>query len=388
MIIDNDECTGCGLCEQICPKNAIRLQKNDEGFLYPVIDKVKCINCNLCNRLCPQTHSIRLNEPNKVFGSKLKSESLRKRSSSGGLATALSSYIIENNGIVYGAVFDKDFKVVHKRCSNTHDIADLAGTKYVQSDLNNCFFKIANDLKNSRLVLFIGTPCQVSGLLRFIEFKKIDSTKLYTVDLICHGVPSPEIFKKYIVWLRDIYGDFNNYQFRDKSISWHGTNISIATGDKKIINTRELRTYSDLYFSGFITRPSCHNCHYTNKCRVSDITLGDFWGIDKIDKNFADETGVSIVFINSKKGNYIFSKISEVLLFKEFDINQCWQPQLCEPPKKNRNRTVFWKDYKKRNAVFVLKKWSYFNFTRRCLAKIKNKMIICIKKLNGENQHV
>ena len=297
-IINDSKCCGCRACENICPKKAIKMVENSEGFLYPVVDKEKCVNCGLCKKVCPWINKIKRDnylEKNICYAAKSKSKILQLKGSSGGIFGTIANYIINNNGLVVGAEMLNDFSVKHSIVDNKKDLEKLYGSKYVASDLNDVFSEIKKKLSDGKKVLFTGVPCQVAGLLNFLG-KNYEN--LITIDVICHGTPNQKIFKKYIDNMETKKkSKIIKYYFRNKKAGKWGSYkalMIIEKNGKKYIK----KTHADFdpYYNNFLLgnshRESCYSCPFASSNRVSDITLGDFWGIEKIDDKFYDFNGV------------------------------------------------------------------------------------------------
>ena len=297
QVCPKENCYGCTACYNVCPTEAISMKKDQEGFLYPNIDQNLCIDCGKCKEVCPVYHDDFLEEyeEQKFFALK-NSDSVRKESSSGGVFTALSDYFIENGGIVVGAKYSSGFSVEHKITNNKEVRDQFRGSKYIQSDLDSLFKEIESKLKNDKEVLFVGTPCQVDGLNLFLGKSY---SNLTTCDLLCHGVASPRVFKEFIGFVESKTNDkLLNYQFRDKEIGWRGYNVSAELKNKKIKNKLWLKSFNYLFSQNYINRPSCSNCKFFTYNRTSDLTMGDFWGIEKFYPEFEDSLGVSLLILN------------------------------------------------------------------------------------------
>ncbi len=354
LLTDNkDECMGCTACKNICPKEAIDMIKDEEGFEYPQIDKSKCVDCGLCDKVCPYVNNNK-QQTNVFYGAKLKDLSVRKESSSGSVFTALAKYIIENKGIVYGASLEDDYIVYHIRVDNIDNISKLKKSKYVQSKLNCIFKSVKKDLKEKKLVLFSGTPCQIDGLYNYL--KGDDTQCLYTCDLICHGVPSPKVFNDYLLYISNnkVY-NIHNFNFRNKKYGWGSHYETYTLKNKSVVSSK----YRQLFYSNTILRPSCYTCQYSTTNRVGDITIGDFWGIENIDKKLYDKDGISLVIINSTKGNELFDKVKDELeCFIVEDTKKALQRNLVSPTSKPNNREFFWNDYKSKSFKYIIKKYT------------------------------
>lgn len=357
---DKKECSGCGACVYVCPKNAIEMVEDEEGFLYPRIDPLKCIDCGLCRKICTfkTNYDVTNNlQPPLVYAAKNKDKAIRKKSSSGGMFTALSDYVLALDGIVIGACFTENMQVVHKLARTKKEASEFRGSKYIQSDLKIVFKKIKTLLKEDKFVLFTGLPCQVSSLKGFL--KDVNTDKLILCDLICHGVGSPLIWKEFIKSLyRKNKSKVVNYYFRPKLKGWRDATSKVVYQNQKVDCDSFLsQNYKSLYFSRLIMRPSCHNCKYTNLARVGDLTIGDFWGIENSKAFFEDQNGVSLLLVNTLKGKAVFQKIQDNLDYLESNTKECLQPQLQKPTIASKNRSEFWKDYRLKGYPFVVNKY-------------------------------
>lgn len=373
-IKERENCCGCTSCSSICPHNAILMSPDSLGFLYPIVDSSKCVNCGLCDKVC-QFHEMYNRYENynelKAFQFRLYTDTELKKSQSGGAFYAIAKHIINNNGVVYGAAFTSQWKVTHQRATDIKSLQKLRMSKYVQSDLRGVFHLIKQDLKNGLIVLFSGTACQVAGLRAFIPYKLQD--KLICIDIICHGVPSPKIWEDYIEFLQqNRESKIINVCFRDKRFGWHGATESFLF-ENGIEEFRKTNNY--LYFKGLSIRESCTKCFYTNLKRVGDITLGDQWGIAK-DSKYEDDKGLSLVFINSNKGECFINILKGNGILEKCTINECLQPQLKTPVKKNLQYNIFVKEYKKKGFYYIAKKYGDLGWRYK-----KEKSIECLKNL-------
>ena len=300
-------CTGCFACSNACPKDAITLPENNEGFYSPIIDAEKCIDCGLCDKVCPRVEEKEYHTMQKAFYGWTKDQNVRKHSSSGGLFSLLAAEILKDNGIIYGASFNYDGEI-RLECHSTEEVSmqELQRSKYVQSHIGDAFRRIKKNLNDGRKVLFCGTPCQVDGLKSFLR-KEYEN--LATVDFICHGVPSMSLLNKHLDFLG--IKDIKEINFRPKNRTWVD-DIRI-THDKGIRNTPWVL---DEYFYTFqkytSIRKSCFECKHCNGKRAADITIADFWGIYKYKPEEFDSKGISLVISNTTKGEeLIISCIAE-----------------------------------------------------------------------------
>lgn len=309
--IDKKEnCCGCTACMSICPKKAIKMCPDEEGFLYPKIDEKKCIHCGLCEKVCPILNKNNNNSLKIAKIVRAKDNNVLKQSTSGGFFTPLSEYFIDNDGFVFGALFEKN-KIVHKGSNRKDILKQFRGSKYVQSDLNNSFIKIKKILDDDKYVLFSGTPCQVSGLKQFLMK---DYEKLITVDVICHGTPSPLLFKHYVEYMERRYeSKIRKISFRNKTYGYHVGTMKIEFKNGKIYYGSARTDFMlKSFFEDISSRPSCYNCNFKNKNHVSDFTIYDCWHASKINSDIIDDDkGYTNLIINSKKGKNIFELISD-----------------------------------------------------------------------------
>lgn len=387
-IIDKEKCCGCGACEQICPQRCIILKEDNEGFLYPMINEEYCIKCDLCEKVCP----ILLNRKSKIQLSSTYAainpiEKERVESSSGGLFIAFAKYVIKLNGVVFGARFDADFNVMHDCTEEESKLHLYMKSKYVQSKIGTCYIKVKQFLKSGRLVLFVGTPCQIAGLYAFLK-KNYDN--LITVDIICHGVPSPGVWRKYIDEQKIIKGNQIGYkitdiQFREKKMTGWKTPSFIFKYDNEFIERQSFK--DSLWGKSLVTnlflRPSCHTCSFKSLSSGSDITISDFWGIKNIYPLLDDDKGVSALIVNTIKGHDFIETINLIkyectigdIVMGNKALVESWSP--------NKKRSRFFMDYSKNKSVVKLLK----SYTTDVLKdKIKNvvrkmRLVYLIKRL-------
>ena len=336
QIKDKADCCGCTACASICPKNAITMEPDTLGFKYPKVDLSKCIDCGLCEKVCAfndnYDKSLNLKEP-EIYAARHKDMHEIETSRSGAAFIAISDYILENGGIVYGVGYKDHFRVAHKRATTKEERNEFKGSKYVQSDLDGIFRQVKEDLKQGNTVLFSGTPCQTAGLNSYIGKKLREN--LVLVDIVCHGVPSPYIWRDYLAYIEKKYKkEVVKVDFRDKSrIGWSGHIESFVFDNGRKI---ESRIYTNLFLQNIMLRPSCGICHYTNYTRPSDFTIADYWGWEKISKDFNnDNKGCSLLFISTQKGLNIFNHISNDMYLIQTKLDICIQPNLKTPSKIN-----------------------------------------------------
>ena len=318
-VVSKNLCTGCTACASICPKSAITMIKEKDGFKYPQIEQSRCIDCGLCVKTCPVINTKQNIALNQCYVGYAKSEDVKKNASSGGIFPLIANYVLENSGIVIGAAFDKKNKLKHVAIESKRELEKLKGSKYLQSDLNDIFIYIKGNIKN-RLILFVGVPCQVAGLKAYL---KKDYENLICIDLICHGVPSPKLFNKYIEELELIQNDkLVDYKFRDKSTGWDTYSNKAIFKERNITELQNKNQYMRLFLSDVALRESCYNCKFKLDNKYSDITLGDFWGVKNYYPEMYNKKGVSAIILNTSKGINIFDTIKNNVDYKECKLEE------------------------------------------------------------------
>lgn len=357
----SEDCCGCTACQGLCPKKAITMVPDSFGFAYPIINEDLCINCGICYNICQFSSDYeRYNnfEEPRAYAARLRDLQELELSQSGGVFASLAQWVLSKDGIVYGVAYSNEFVVMHQRAESIKDMNKFRGSKYVQSGLDNVFFDVKKDLLNDKLVLFSGTPCQISGLKSFTC--NITKGQLITIDILCHGVSSPKIWSDYLRYLENKYSKrVKEANMRDKKLGWSGSSETYLFGDKKV----KSESFLYLYFSHYIQRDSCFNCPFTNLKRVGDISLGDFWHWEKTNHpEFRDNKGISLVLVNSLKGEKLFDEVKESLIVINSDTNECMQNVLYQNAKPNPSRKEFLNDYMKHGFKYVAKKYGDIGF--------------------------
>ncbi len=354
-IKDKKNCCGCKACEIICPKNCIEMTVDEEGFWYPIVDKDKCIDCGMCEKSCPILNkaSRKKSFDAKVYGAYSNNESIRINSSSGGMFSELAASVLEKNGAVFGCTMNDDFSFAkHIKVEAIDDLPKLQGSKYLQSDTNITFEEVKNCLQNGQEVLYSGTPCQIAGLKSYLG-KYSKDYNLMTVDIICHGVPSSDVWNCYkSALVKKFDSTVEKISFRNKSNGWQNYSLLCEFENKK-----EYKKFAgdDLYLRGFVAdyylRPSCYDCQFKGDNIKSDITLADFWGIDKVNPKINDNKGISLVVIHSQKGQQIFDEIKDNEKITYFSENAEkgleYNPSYYNSVKMKNMRKVFFKQFEK-----------------------------------------
>lgn len=356
MLCEKDKCTGCFACFNICPKNAITMEKDDYGNVYPSINEEKCIKCGLCSKVCPSLkEKLAFNKSKNAYAMHLKDEQKRSESTSGGAASILYKEIIKSGGVGYGVTnIDSNTPFSYIRIDKEDEIIKLKGTKYVHSYVNDSFKNIKKDLENKKDVLFIGTPCQVSGLKSFL-LKEYDN--LYTVDIICHGVPSQKLLFDELDNLKLDISKIKKISFRDEKIF----NFKVIDKNNKIIFEKKSDKveYYRNFLRGNTYRENCYNCRYAQNDRISDITIGDYWGLSKDSKVFdSKEKGISLIITNTEKGEKLINKIKEESTIEKRTLEEARKhnAQLNGPSKKTKQYEIYKKYYPKLGYKKTIKK--------------------------------
>ncbi len=310
---EKQNCCGCTACSAICPKHCITMQRDSEGFLYPVVNEKECVGCGQCERVCRIKNPVKEAEfEQKAFVVQLLDETQRRESTSGGAFTAIARYILEKNGVVYGAAYDDDLRVCHFRVCDAVELRRFRNSKYVQSFLGDAFSKVKEDLKQGRWVCFSGTPCQVEGLKSYLGR---DYETLVTVDVVCRAVGSPTVFESYMKMQKKKYGDnISAILFRDKHHGYKYSNMTVRDNEGRVVYARGVESDPMLraFFSNICDRPSCYNCLFKKRYRVSDFTIWDCFQIHDINSDMDDDKGTTNMLIHTDKGRRIFGEINSV----------------------------------------------------------------------------
>lgn len=325
--IDKILCCGCMACYNTCKFGAISIQENEQGFLEPIINKEICKSCGACAKVCPVLNAkeeISVGDYPRAYAVINKDENTRANSSSGGVFTLLALNILNNGGVVFGAAFNDNNMVEHIMVEHIDDINKLQGSKYLQSSIGNSYKKAEEMLNMGRNVLFTGTPCQIEGLKAYLN-KEYEN--LYTQDVICHGVPSPKVWREYIKHL-NIKGKIS-INFRNKKNGWKKFALSLKSGNKDYLEYHGENMFMRAFLKNICLRKSCYNCSFKKYVRNSDITLADFWGIDKILPDMFDNKGTSLVVVNNPKGKDMLNYILKYVKCISVDLNTAIKYNTC-----------------------------------------------------------
>lgn len=367
-----EQCCGCTACFSACNHGAIALQKDDQGFIYAVFDEAKCIGCGLCDRICPLINSDKKNEGyENIYALRVKDEEILRRSSSGGAFYAIASYVITDlKGVVFGASYSENMEVVHT-CSETLDgLKAFHGSKYVQSNTLGVYEKVKDFLLKGRYVLFSGTPCQVMALKLYL---RKDYSNLFLLDIVCHSVSSPQIFKEYVDYVKKVKKkELISLEMRNKRFGWSHAFYCMyyfKDGTKIGSDTLRLRDWNRIFFSGYITRPSCNECKFTSYNRAGDITIADFWDDNNRRPELRSSLGTSLFLVSTKKGAEMLQKIEDNVHYWPISEEEAFQPCLSHPVPVNGQRDAFWEYYRKNRFVSTYKKYYRGSFLKRAFSK-------------------
>lgn len=367
-ITDKQNCCGCSACASVCPKQCISMQADNEGFLYPVVDTDKCIDCGLCEKVCPFMNQGNENKPMKVYAAQCKDESIKLKSSSGGVFSLLATAIIEEGGVVFGVKFDDDWQPVFGYAETVEELEPFRGSKYVQAVVGNAYIDARTFLKQGRKVLFSGTSCQIAGLKRFL---KTEYENLLTVDVVCHGAPSPMVWEQYLqeIKMSDRREDrgkntvlssskeipvITGISFRDKNLGWQKYSFVVwgesAIGGQNSVLLSDMHRenrFMQAFLSDLILRPSCYVCKAKAGSSGSDITIADYWGVSKFHPEMDDDKGTSLVLVNTKNGGYWTDRVLPQLEYVESDYSYglAGNPSIEKSVKVPKYRKYYWKKF-------------------------------------------
>lgn len=334
-----EECCGCGACADVCPVHAVHMRADREGSAYPYVEGSACIHCGKCEKVCPMKPHSLSRCVNQYFGAKAKAEEVRYGSSSGGIFPILAGYVLERKGVVYGAGYDSDMRVVHREAWDQEELEQIKRTKYVQSDLQGVFRRVRQCLKEKRWVLFCGTPCQTQALRLFLGE---DHERLILVDLVCYGVPSSGIWEDYVTYLEKKHqGKMTAFSFRDKRVCDHGHTCAYVVNGREHAGSVYLDRFCRMYFSCLALRPSCYSCQFCTVDRGSDLTIGDFWGIERVRPDMDDGMGNSIVLLHTDRGREVWEQIRDQADWFECRKEEILQPRLQQPSRRPKARGLF-----------------------------------------------
>lgn len=376
-ISEKSTCCGCNACAQNCPKQCITMQKDEEGFLYPSVNEKTCIRCDLCNRVCPINKQAiqNMRKPLAYAAYALKKE-IRLQSSSGGIFTLLAEYVLDQNGVVFGAAYDDNWMVHHICIEDKNELWKLRGSKYLQSRVEDTYKIAKKALVEGKMVLYSGVACQISGLKSFLG-KEYDN--LVTVDVLCHGVPTPKLWEKYIrQHMQQQSSCLKAVSFREKNLGWKRFSMKLVFENQSVY-TRPFTQddFMKLFLKNICLRPSCYDCRFKGINRESDLTIGDFWGIENVLPDMDDDQGTSVVLIQSEKGQQIFKELSKKMRTKEIDV------EIALPITAESRHSVA--EHPKRKVFFEkIDRWSIDKCMKLLKPSVKTRIARKIKRVIGK----
>lgn len=363
-------CTGCSACMAACPKGAIIMTPNAEGFLVPRIDPGKCVSCGRCRKVCPSNgDAARALKSTPVCAYAYRNDDdVRAHSSSGGAFWALAKPVIDEGGVVYGAAFDDGFAVRHIRCEDEASLRRCCGSKYVQSDMGDSYASVRADLASGRTVLFSGTPCQVAGLKSYLRLCGGGSHRLILVDLLCHGAASPGLFSDHVAFLESRHGRLVGFEFRNKDFGWHGYRNAAVFGDNDKRFGYDVSAYQEIFDFSYAARPACSRCPYACAGRTGDVTLGDYWGVERYFPAVDDNRGVSLAIACTDLGDSLIRGIGPAAKLEEGQYGQGVLAQSCVPSK---DRVAFWDAYRAGGYVVAIRRFTRYGLARRVVRNVR-----------------
>ena len=367
-ITDNKDCCGCHACASVCARHSITMQEDNEGFLYPVVDTSTCTDCGLCEKVCPVINQDAPRKPQKVYAAKNRDEEIRRQSSSGGIFTPLAEAVIRDGGVVFGAKFDKEWNVIHAWTDTIEGIADFRGSKYVQSAIGNTYREAREFLKQGRKVLFSGTPCQIAGLRKFLR-KEYDN--LLTVDVVCHGVPSPLVWRKYLEeTMENLRAERNagkntvssslmdlpvitGISFRDKTHGWKKFGFRLRYDDSTLLQPFSDNVFMKGFLKNLYLRPSCYACAARSGKSGSDISIADFWGVQNYYPEFDDDKGIGLVLVNTDKGRKAYEQTNADSMESTYEHGLNHNPCLEHSVARTKYVGTFWTEFEAKGMAVV-----------------------------------
>lgn len=370
-IEDKTKCSGCMSCYNSCPTKCIQMKEDEEGFWYPIVNSSQCINCGKCENVCPYISNVIPSHDYEIcYAAYNKNMVERNVSSSGGIFIMFAKYVISTGGVVYGAAFDDEYMVYHQKAESVDELKKLVGSKYLQSRIESTYIDVYEELIKKRNVLFAGTTCQVAGLRAFLG-KEYEN--LITIDFICLGVPSPKVWKAYLETMYDI-NSIKFINFKDKSEGWHNFCLRIDNPEKQVKIGRETYYFTG-YFKQLFSRPSCSECFFKGKNRVSDITISDCWGYKHIAPEMDDNNGLSSVICHSEKGSMFFGAVKANLIWKDAKIEDVrkYNNNYWKSAPMGKDRKAFWEDFDKISK--------YELFENYCKPQKNSKILAIVKKI-------
>lgn len=381
-IIDKKKCCGCSACMSICPKQCISMKIDEEGFAYPKVNKDICVKCGLCKKTCPIIRDEYTKDVNvKAYVSYTNDYETRIKSSSGGLFSMFAEKILNENGIVFGAAFDDKFLVHHIAITDIKDLKLFQGSKYLQSNIGDSYKKAKDFLDKGKKVLFSGTACQIAALKAFLGK---EYNNLFTIDVLCHGVPSPKVWQRYVKEKESEYKSLpKQIEFRNKTEGWKKFSVKIDFKNSKSYRENlNIDNYMKLFLRNICLRQSCHDCRFKSLNRPSDITLGDCWGIENYMPDMDDDKGTSVILVHSESGQEMLNSLKDKISLREAEVDRALPPTADsrKSVKPHPNREKFFYKLNRGYSISKLVKLTELSFIKRCIRKAKRIIKKVIRK--------
>lgn len=381
-ITDKKNCVGCTACAEICPKNCIQMKADKEGFLYPCVDESQCIKCNVCNTVCPVQNPVAEEETTqKAYLVQHNDENVRLDSSAGGAFTAIATVVLKKGGVAFGAAYDENFHVQHSYVETVDELKKFRNSKYVQSDLGDSFRLAKEFLQDGRWVCFSGTPCQIEGLSKFLR-KPYE--KLILVDVVCHGIPSPLIWNKYLEYQKQTFPKPDNIRFRDKFYGYKYSTMSIIEDGKNVYHAgSQLDPMLRAFFTDICDRPSCYACPFKKRYRISDFTIWDCFSVYDFDKKLDDDKGTTRVLCHSQKAESMMQEVMKLAKCEEVPADKLVSgvKEMFESVPMSPRRVAFMEDAERMPGTELFKK--YYPVTRKVEAKTTIRKILLVTGVYG-----
>ncbi|MDD3139760.1 MAG: Coenzyme F420 hydrogenase/dehydrogenase, beta subunit C-terminal domain [Lachnospiraceae bacterium] len=388
-ISDKSKCCGCSACASACPTHCIAMEKDEEGFKYPKVNAEKCIKCGICERVCPFIKCEETKGSESAFAAYALNDDIRVKSSSGGVLTVLAEEVLRKNGLVYGVSMSNDCRSCGFICvDSVNDISNIRGSKYIQADVDCIYREVEQKLKENRCVLFSGTPCQCNGLKKYL---RVEYDNLLTVDFVCHGVPSQMLWDKYVSHIAEVKKiRINAVDFRYKKVSWNKFGFGLKSNKACVYIPKDSSSYFCFFMKNLSLRPSCYNCK-AKKTRFADITIGDFWGIERIFSKVDTEKGVSLIIPRTKKGYEFIGLISDHLWLQKTEYVKAVADNMAENSSVvcPENRRRFFEDAVSMNYSDLENKYLYPSFKLRVKkVLIRYDLWKYVENIRGGNEQI
>lgn len=371
LFASKNRCCGCGLCAAVCAHNAISMQPDEEGYLYPVIDAALCRECGACKRACSFQQPPAFRTQQQYHAARHNDQAVLERSTSGGVFGALAAHTIAEGGVVFGAVMDDVLHVRHAMAQTPEELLPMHGSKYIPSDVSAVYPALETALREGRPVLFTGIPCQVAAMRRWVEQRCLPDGQLTTLDVLCHSLSSPLIWREYVQNVESHYNDrIQSIAFRSKKIGWSKRAMHVVLQDHGDVSAEQNRrlNYFNLWESQCMNRPSCHSCPFAAAHRMGDFTAGDFVGVEQVSWPHPAEEGVSVLLTNTDRARELLPNLP--LTVMSVERKQCLQQSLDYAAAPPRDRDAFWRTYREGGFDLLVKKYGHHSLEKKIIYRI------------------